>query len=149
MSFDDYQEIRTLSARYNLAADTGDLDGYAHCFTESGIFTIVGVATARGCDELKKMMGALVFPTHHITTDAIVEVNGDEATQCCSLLLFGKPVGANDMGLLTTSRYSDQLVRTTEGWRFLSRVLRNDVDLAPVLMKLHPPLLDALGGLSG
>lgn len=41
-SYEDREAIRALTARYNAAADGGDVAAYTSCFTEDGTFTIEG-----------------------------------------------------------------------------------------------------------
>jgi uncharacterized protein (TIGR02246 family) len=147
-SFEDYNAIRVLTARYNRAADEQDLEGFAACFTDDGIFEIEGLVTLQGCEAVKGMIANLAFPTHHMTTDPVIEVDGDRATQTCSFVLFGRREGDNQMQVLTTSRYEDDLVRTPDGWRFAKRVSRTDNDLGLVLAEIHPPLLEALASLA-
>ena len=148
VSFEDYVEIRSLTARYNLAADTGDLDGYVDCFTPDGVFVIEGLVRLQGPDALKAMIGALAFHTHHTTTDPVITVDGDRASQSCSFVLYGRTDQSNTMSILTTSRYTDQLVRTERGWRFSERVSRTDNDLGQALAEFYPPLLETLGALA-
>jgi uncharacterized protein (TIGR02246 family) len=147
VSFDDYVQIRSLTARYNLAADAGDLDTFADCFTPDGIFEIEGLARLEGPEALKAMIAALAFHTHHATSDAVITVDGDQAIQTCSFVLYGRTDADNDMTILTTSRYTDQLTRTPKGWRFTERISRTDNNLGQTLADIHPPLLETLAAL--
>lgn len=84
------------------------------------------------------MIAGLDFPTHHVTTDAVVEVDGDEAVQSCSFMLFARSEDSNDMVVLTTARYRDRLRRTSQGWRFVERVATTDNDLGMAIARLSP-----------
>jgi uncharacterized protein (TIGR02246 family) len=148
-TFEDHQAIRVLTARYNQAADAGDLDAYAACFTENGILELPGLATLQGPEALKAMIAALGFPTRHMTSDAIIEVDGDYATQTCAFVLYGRARHQNELKIVTTCRYEDQLARTPNGWRFTKRIAHADNDLAAMLTEIHPRILEALSAMAG
>ena len=116
-SYVDREEIRELSARYNLAADKRDLSGYADCFVADGAFEMVGLTRLEGHDALKGMIGALDFPTLHVSSDAVVDTDDATAIQQCALTIFAREPDSNTMVVLTTGRSSDRLVKTNAGWR--------------------------------
>jgi 3-phenylpropionate/cinnamic acid dioxygenase small subunit len=148
-TYPDRESIRELTARYNLAADSRDLDGYADCFTEDGAFEIVGLARLEGQEPLKAMIGALDFPTLHVSADAVIDVDGDTATQRCAFMLFARKPEANDLVVLTTARYTDRLVRTAQGWRFTERVAHPDNDLGFGIAQLSPAFAAAMAATAG
>jgi hypothetical protein len=43
MDADEYEQIRQLLGRYDLAIDLGDTDGWAACFTPDGAFQCSGL----------------------------------------------------------------------------------------------------------
>ncbi|HEX9832631.1 MAG TPA: nuclear transport factor 2 family protein [Mycobacterium sp.] len=143
-SYADRGAIRELAARYNLCADTRDLSGFADCFVADGAFEMIGLARLQGSDALKAMIGALDFPTLHVTNDAVIDTDGDFATQHCALTIFARGPSNNDMVVLTTGRYSDRLVRTAAGWRFVERVARTDNDLGAAISQLSPAFANAM-----
>jgi SnoaL-like domain len=60
----------------------------------------------------------------HMTTDPIIEIDGDRAVQTCTMALGGR---TNDRTpgsatYVTSGRYRDELVRTDEGWKFAKRL---------------------------
>jgi hypothetical protein len=59
----------------------------------------------------------------------VIDVDGDRATQECSLLLVARTRDRTPVRLLTTGRYRDELVRTDEGWQFKRREAVTDTDL--------------------
>jgi SnoaL-like domain len=142
-SYADREAIRELSARYNLAADTRDLTGYADCFVANGAFEMVGLTRLEGHDALKGMIGALDFPTLHVSSDAVIYTDNDTATQQCALTIFGREPDSNTMVVLTTGRYTDRLVKTDAGWRFVERVASTDNDLG-VAISHHSPAFAAV-----
>lgn len=148
-SYEDREEIRTLTARYNLAADSRDLDGYAACFVDGGdggAFEMVGLARLEGRSALQAMIAGLDFPTLHVTADAVIDVEGDEATQRCAFMLFARRADTNSMVVLTTARYTDRLRRTADGWRFVERLATTDNDLGAGIAELSPAFAAALAG---
>jgi 3-phenylpropionate/cinnamic acid dioxygenase small subunit len=148
-TYADREAIRELTARYNLAADSRDLDNYGNCFTEDGAFEMVGLARLEGQESLKAMIGALDFPTLHVTADAVIDVDGDTATQRCAFMLFARKPETNDMVVLTTARYADRLVKTAQGWRFTERVAHTDNDLGVGISRLSPTFAAAMAASAG
>lgn len=148
-TYEDREAIRELTARYNLAADNHDLDAYADCFVADGAFEIIGLARLQGPDALKAMIGALDFPTLHVTADAVIDVDGDSATQRCAFMLFARKADGNDLIVLTTARYEDRLTRTADGWRFVERIATTDNDLAAGINQLSPTFAAVMAGAAG
>jgi ketosteroid isomerase-like protein len=124
----DRDEIRQLTARYNRASDGLDAAAVLAVFTADGALEMRG-----GPDGDKTFAGAelaqLVAPTAgqrvHMTMDSIIEVDGDRATQECTLLLCTRS-RRRGLAAIFTGRYSDELVRTDKGWRFARRVAHVD-----------------------
>lgn len=137
-SYADREAIRALSARYNLAADSRDLDAYTDCFVPDGAFEMVGLARLEGGAALSAMIGALDFPTLHVTADAVIDVDGDSATQQCAIMIFGRAADENEIRPVTTGRYHDRLQRTADGWRFVERRATTINDLGRALVALSP-----------
>jgi hypothetical protein len=130
----DYLEIRTLSARYNRFADAGDGESYAKLYTEDGEFH-PGDRICRGRKEIGAAAGANKN-TIHITTDPIIEINGDEARQTSRNLNFYRALDGSENYFVATGMYIDVLVRTSEGWRFKIRKVELDLNLKDVLRGL-------------
>lgn len=116
----DRLEIRELTARYNLASDSGNGDGFAATFTVDGSLVMAGKTICSGAAELAAFAGkprGIV----HATTDPVILLEGDEAKQECTLLLFRTARDGSSVRLENTGRYEDELVRTADGWRFRRR----------------------------
>ncbi len=127
----DRIQIRELTARYNHCFDDGDAEGFAATFTEDGVMAVEGGFTASGRDALAKMCRNVPYGVVHVTTDAIVEVDGDRASQYLTILVLNRPQidAAPDKrisSLQRTGRYRDELVRTADGWRFTRRTATLD-----------------------
>ncbi|TAM70244.1 nuclear transport factor 2 family protein [Mycobacterium sp.] len=148
-SYADREAIRDVSARYNIAADSRDLDSFADCFVAGGVFDLVGLARLEGYDALKSMIGALDFPTLHVSTDAVINTDGDSATQRSAVMIFAREPDSNTMVVLTTGRYTDRLVRTGAGWRFSERIVETDNALGAAISQLSPAFAAAIGTVAG
>jgi SnoaL-like domain len=63
--------------------------------------------------------------SYHLTTDFVVEVDDDRATQTCQILLYGfdPAKGEGPNVIRGVGHFEDTLVRTTEGWRFEERIV--------------------------
>jgi len=126
----DRVRIRELNARYNRCFDDGDVTGFAATFTEDGAMEVAGGFAVAGRQGLEDMCRHTPYGVVHVTVDAIVEVDGDRATQDVTVLVLQRPepgsVGGQLSSLQRTGRYHDELVRTSEGWRFARRTITLD-----------------------
>jgi hypothetical protein len=121
----DYIDIQQLYARYNLAIDTGDGEGWAATFTPDGIFN----NTNQGHDALVQFIkdwrdkrdGA---NRRHLNSNMALTPTADGAKGAIYLLLLN--VGVRPATIATTGIYEDVLVRTPQGWRFKSRIVHAD-----------------------
>jgi hypothetical protein len=121
----DNFEIQQLYARYNIAIDSGDAEGYAATFTADGVFNqftghdaLVGfVKTWR-----EKLNGAT---RKHWNTNLQITGNSKEASGFVYLMLVD--ISTKPVSILTTATYTDALVKTKDGWRFTKRTTKGDV----------------------
>ncbi len=124
LTADDYIEIQQLYATYNMAIDSGDAEGYAATFTPDGVFN-----TFNGHDALvgfihrwrESMNGANM---RHWNSNLSIKPSADGATGAVYLLLVD--VSKRPPAIATAAKYEDQLVKTSEGWRFKKRVTKGD-----------------------
>ena len=129
LNTDDLVEIQHLYARYNTAIDTGDGTGFAACFVETGLFDS-GMAVIEG----REGIAAFAEQTHssmpgmrHNATNIVLdgESRGVGSTAKGSAFLIGYLVDGG-YKVIATGRYSDELAKAEEGWRFTKRVFRAD-----------------------
>lgn len=123
----DHLAIRELTARYNRAFDDVDSEAWADTFTSNGVMEFGGPPVT-GRDALVEMSRATGYGYVHITTDPIIEVDGDRATQSCTLVVATRSKERGPVGVAMTGRYEDELVRTPDGWRFTRRRAILDTD---------------------
>ena len=115
----DRQEIRDLTCRYNDAFDGADANAWVNTFTEDGTFESRVGGKVNGREALLEWFEKRPHDTIHATTDALVEGDGDTATQVCTVLVFERH--GEGAYLRSVGKYSDRLRRTPEGWRFSYR----------------------------
>ena len=124
LSAQDYFEIQQLYARYNIAIDNGDAEGWAATFTPDGVFN-----TFSGHDALvgfvktwrEKLNGAT---RKHWNNNLQISGNSKEANASVYLILVD--FSTKPPSILTTATYTDSLVKTKDGWRFTKRTTKGD-----------------------
>jgi SnoaL-like domain len=130
LSAQDYFEIQQLYARYNIAIDGGDAEGWAATFTPDGVFN-----TSIGHDALvnfvktwrEKLNGAT---RKHWNNNLQITGNSKEASGYVYLMLVD--ISTKPASILTTATYTDSLIKTKDGWRFTKRTTKGDtVPAAP------------------
>jgi len=132
LTSDDLVEIQQLYARYNWTLDAGDAEGYASTFTADGVFN-----NNVGHDAIVKFAntfhGGLGAHVHHWNTNLMILPTPEGASGQVYLVLVdfaNKPAT-----IATSATYSDELVKTAEGWRFKKRATKGDVAPAPAAPK--------------
>ena len=120
----DYIDIEQLYATYNHAIDSGDGEAWAATFTPDGAFN-----RFKGKDALvgfikawrEKMNGA---NRRHWNTNLRITPSDEGANAVVMLMLLD--VGTQPPSIVSTGQYTDVLVKTPNGWRFKSRVVKGD-----------------------
>jgi SnoaL-like domain len=130
LSAQDYFEIQQLYARYNIAIDSGDAEGWAATFTPDGVFN-----TSVGHDALvnfvktwrENLNGAT---RKHWNNNLQITGNSKEASGYVYLMLVD--ISTKPASILATATYTDSLIKTKDGWRFTKRTTKGDtVPAAP------------------
>ena len=101
-------------------------EAFAETFTEDGILEMPGSDPIIGRDALTvsgNTFPQLIEGVRHWTNNQVVEINGDSATASCYLLLMSAGSPPN---MMTTGRYSDELIKTDRGWKFTKRSVSLD-----------------------
>lgn len=124
--------IGDLTARYGRAYDSGDREGWVATFLPEGVFELPGRDPIVGHGALRAFFRDAPHDVVHVTTDAIVEVDGVTARQECRVLVLkpGTP-GANgaavDPIVRLVGRYTDEMVYERGGWYFVRRAVTIDL----------------------
>lgn len=122
---EDYEEIRQLVARYNVAFDVIDVDGWVDCFTEDGFFERSNAGRSyKGREQLAELISGFDIKGRHVTTDFQIHVVGDTAKMSSYLTYLDR---ANHHAIAMFGVYADELKKVDGEWKFVSR--RLEVDL--------------------
>jgi hypothetical protein len=124
--------IGDLTARYGRAYDTGDMEGWIGTFLPEGVFVLPGRDPIEGHGALRTFFKESPREVAHLTTDAIVEIDGVTARQECRVLVVKPgPQGSNGEDAHPVVRlagcYSDELVYERGGWYFRRRTVTIDL----------------------
>ncbi len=136
LSAEDHAEIRQLLARYNWAVDFGDVEAWAATFTPDGVFECLGLPDGAalggrhaGPDALKAYAsthyGINQGRARHWNWNLLIEGEGDSATMQCYLNAYSAGQGPS-AEFRVTGIYRDTLLRTPDGWRFVTRQVTID-----------------------
>lgn len=115
----DIEQIRKLVAVYNFAFDARDEAGFTSCWTEDGFAERHGSELQhRGHAQLAALVRDFPVNGRHLTTDLIIDVDGDSATLRSYMLYLdmGPPCEISMFGV-----YNDELVRVDGVWKFRRR----------------------------
>ncbi|MGO8859707.1 MAG: nuclear transport factor 2 family protein [Acidimicrobiales bacterium] len=131
LSTEDVIEIQGLAARYTQAVDGGDSDAFIACFTEDGVFDIVGTATFEGHAALKGLPASSSGEgsPRHVPSNLVIEGDGDHATLKAYVHVI-KLIGDPPAFTVTTGGvYNDTLVKEDGRWKFSHRSFTSDKPL--------------------
>jgi uncharacterized protein (TIGR02246 family) len=120
-------DIHELTARYNIAWDTGDVEGVLRCFTADGVFTDAAGGAHRGHDGIRAFVEASPAAfgrMRHITSSHLVDlVDSTSARHRCYVIFISHPGGER---VLDTGEYDDHVVLVDGSWRFAARTVAFD-----------------------
>jgi ketosteroid isomerase-like protein len=125
--FEDRLAIRELIDRWSDSVNEQDWAQLATCFIEDGVW---GVGppfnfTFRGNKTIVEHVSSKVSEQEYVMQvphAVVVKLNGDTATARTTVQEFMR--GRDGAGAQIWATYYDELVRTTEGWRFKCRKFR-------------------------
>jgi len=118
---EDHVAIADLLARYCLALDLGDVDGWLALFTPDARYEVYG-RTFEGADGLRGMIEGAPAGLHLGGPPVIEMVDDDHARTTQNLLFVDRDTGASRAAV-----YDDELCRTDLGWRIAKRRCRFQV----------------------
>lgn len=120
---DDIEAIKQLVARYNLAFDYGDVDGYLATWAEDGLFhRSNALRSYQGHNALRELITTFPVKGRHVSTNFVIDVDGDRAS-ASSYLLY---LSADGYQPVMFGVYADELERSANGWVFTARRLKVD-----------------------
>jgi len=126
---DDARQIENLLYTYAERIDLGDYEGIAELFRYAFITSPAGGET-RGYDEVLAMYreSTRLYPdngtphTKHVTTNPIIEVDGDTAT-CRSYFTVLQSLPDLPLQPIISGRYHDEFEKVDGKWRFSKRTM--------------------------
>lgn len=141
--------IQDVIARYSIASDTGDAEGFAAVFTEDGVMKWEA-AGKRFCghDALKGLAEAVwkhCAGVQHAVSNPVIEIKGETASAVCQLTCFlSRP---EKIYTLMVGYYRDQLVKINGKWLIACREV--EVENPEILAQgkigeYYQPLAEAL-----
>ena len=115
---EDHVQITQLLAQYCLILDHDDVDAWVALFTPDATYEVYGRAF-EGHDGLRRMMTGAPGGLHLGGPPVIRMLDRDRAETQQNLLFIDRSNGATRSAV-----YSDELVRTGDGWRIAKRRCR-------------------------
>jgi 3-phenylpropionate/cinnamic acid dioxygenase small subunit len=123
----DERDITRLCYRYAAALDDRDWELLRSCFVPDAVAEYEGMERCEGYESIRDLCRTALTPltrSHHLIGNVYPVVDGDRGTAQCYLqaqhVKAGTPGGDT---FVIAGRYSDELVRTPEGWRIARRRL--------------------------
>ena len=120
-ALEDREAIRELIARYGPLADSGNAEGVAALWIETGQYRIAGFGSATGHQEIAALISG---DTHqqlmaegcaHLLGPVSVKVDGDDATAIGHSVVLRWTGNGFEVARVAANRWI--LVRTAQGWR--------------------------------
>jgi hypothetical protein len=122
LSADDVIAIQQLYAQYNLVLDAGDAQAWADTFLPDGSF---GNSVGRAAlVEFATNFHASNPGSRHWNSNLQLTKTAEGASGTVYLMLWNTSV--RPATITITGIYNDELVKTSRGWRFKSRVVTPD-----------------------
>ncbi len=115
---EDHAAITNLLARYCLALDLDDVEGWVELFLPEATYEVYG-RTFEGHAGLRQMMSAAPGGLHLGGVPVVEMLDQDRARTRQNLLFVGRADG-----VWRSAVYVDELRRTPQGWRIASRRCR-------------------------
>jgi uncharacterized protein (TIGR02246 family) len=129
-SIEDRFAINDLFVRYTGAIDMGDVDTLVNCFTEDGSLHSPAVGAYVGREAIRAFAERFAAfrrngsQFRHVISNLTLQVDADQATARCYLLVFLTKDGKSRM--LPPGQYACELRKQDGVWRFQKRVVIHD-----------------------
>jgi ketosteroid isomerase-like protein len=119
----DEIEINRLIAAYSHAVMRLDAAGSAAVYTEDGVLSAFDGPDVVGREKIERMLGKVYAPLRFLSQNCgsvVIDVQGDRARASSSVSEFVQYKDKDPLGCCF-GNYDDELLRTSEGWRFARR----------------------------
>lgn len=124
---EDLAEIHNLYAQYNLVLDGGDSQSWADTFTDDGRFN--SFAGRQALIAFADDFIAANPDTRHWNSSIHITPTAEGAAGSAYLMLW--KVSTQPAEVVLTGIYTDELVKTSKGWRFKARLIVIDQPANP------------------
>jgi len=126
-NFADHLEIQQVINLYASAIDKHQWSALDGVFTDDAVANFIGIGVFEGRQAIADLIASVLTQcsaTQHLIGNINVVVSGDTATATCYLSALHVGLGDYAAETLTVwGEYSDELVRTANGWRIAHRTL--------------------------
>lgn len=128
----DKLEIIELAAHFDNGLDSEDEAKFVGTFVPDGV--LAGFwGEAKGPQQIGGafhfMLSTFAKNRHHVVTNQEITLNGDRATMYSYLTVFDRATNSS----IGTATFTDEVVRTSKGWRFARRTLKADANVQPLI----------------
>ena len=126
---DDVFAIQRVIAGYCHTQDSGDADAFADLFTDDASLDVGLPDPFVGRDAIRELGGGvstMVPGVRHVTSNLMIEGDGDTASARSYFQVFTTAGGAEETRLVMSGVYTDTFRREAGQWRFASRAVAND-----------------------
>jgi ketosteroid isomerase-like protein len=135
MTADDYFAIQNLIYRYCERIDRGDFAGIAQLFAHAHIHVPALPAPVSGVAAIEALYADFtrIYPqtgtprTKHVTSNVIIEADGENAARSQSYVLVHQATEALPLQPIIAGRYFDRFAKVDGVWRFTERRMQMEL----------------------
>jgi len=123
----DEHAVQAVLHRYATALDTRDWAKLRSCFAADVVATYDSIGEQRGYEAVERLCRRVLEPlaaTQHIVSNVEVSIDGDRAAARCNLQSTHVRTTPSGDNFVVAGVYTDELIRTPDGWRIARRSLR-------------------------
>lgn len=120
----DRDAIRELIAKHAQMSDDAIVEERVALYAPDGVFTGPDGVANTGHDAIRAAFSKTAAGAKggkHITSNTVVELEGDKATAFTDFAFFR--MGTGGLSPFAAGRYRDTFVKTADGWRYASRLI--------------------------
>ena len=126
-NFADHLEIQQVINLYASSIDKHQWTALEGVFTEDAVANFIGIGEFEGREAIAGLISSVLTQcsvTQHLLGNINIEVSANTAKTTCYLSALHVGIGDYATEMMTVwGEYSDELVRTADGWRIAHRTL--------------------------
>ena len=122
----DVDAIRNVIGRYSQLIDDRRYHDLRDIRVPDVTFDILG-QVSQGAEETAALFASREVPSRrgkHITTNSVIDVDGDRATATTDFIYAGREGNDGPFTVMNAGRYEDTFVRLDDRWLLAVRVIR-------------------------